>query len=569
MILKMIGAGSVLFSILAMGQSGPEKQTADIIFVNGDIYTGVMARPVRQQAIAVHGERVLAIGATNDVLQLRVTNTVVVDLGGRFVIPGFNDAHMHLINGGFSLLRVNFHGAKSLDEFKDRLRSRVAAAAPGEWVEGEGWDETLWPVKVPPSRADLDEITTDHPVFLQRVDGHIAVVNTPALKLAGITAASPDPAGGKIDRDRNGAPTGILRETARGAVAAVVPKPTHAQKRQAYEEGLRELARWGVTSAQDNSDSGDSGASWDDFMVLEELRREGKLTVRISEWMPFAAPLPELVAHREAALPVNDWLRTGMLKAYMDGSLGSHTAAMLGPYADDPKNSGIPRYVQSDLTRMAKERASAGFQLGFHAIGDGGVEMALNAFEAAEKAANTAKRKSPTADFRFRIEHAQVTTPSQIARFRELHVIASMQPSHLLTDMNWAGDRLGPQRAAHSYAWNEFLRSGVMLVFGTDFPVEPVNPFRGLYSAVTRKSEDGKKEYFPEQKLTMEQAIAAYTAGPAFAEFAEKDKGTLEPGKLADFVVLDRDITKVSPEQVLGTKVLRTVVGGKTVFAAK
>jgi len=264
-------------------------------------------------------------------------------------------------------------------------------------------------------------------------------------------------------------------------------------------------------------------------------------------------------------------LHTGMLKGFMDGSLGGHTAALVQPYADDPKNSGLPQYEAAKLNEMAKERVLAGFQLGFHAIGDKGVQMALDAFAEAEKAAKQQKVKAPNGgdDFRLRVEHAQVTTPAQIARFKDLKVIASMQPGHLLTDIRWAKDRLGPKRAATSYAWAGFLNKGVTLAFGTDYPVEPVSPFRGLYAAVTRKSEDGKQEFFPEQKLTMDQAIAAYTSGSAFAEFEETEKGKLMPGMLADFVVLDRDVTAASPEKLLATTVLRTVVGGKTVYDGK
>jgi predicted amidohydrolase YtcJ len=273
-----------------------------------------------------------------------------------------------------------------------------------------------------------------------------------------------------------------------------------------------------------------------------------------------------------ASHPSSDnMLHTGMLKGFMDGSLGSHTAALLEPYADDPKNTGLPQFEQSELNQMTTERLEDGFQIGFHAIGDRGAQMALFAFGEAEKDAQAKKLRAAdgSENFRLRIEHAQVTTPAQIAKFKDLKVIASMQPCHLLTDMNWASARLGPARAEHSYAWAEFLNKGVTIAFGTDFPVEPVTPFRGLYAAVTRKSENGKQEYFPQQKLTMEQAIIAYTQGSAYAEFAEKDKGTLVAGKLADFVVLDRDLIAVTPDKVMGTKVLRTVVGGKTVYEAK
>jgi predicted amidohydrolase YtcJ len=519
------------------------------------------------------------VGRSVDILKLKGSATEVIDLGGHFVMPGFNDAHMHLANAGFRRLTVELGGVKSLTEFRERIRDRVQTAGPGEWIIGGGWDQTLWPVQELPSRWDIDEVTRDHPVFLQRVDGHIAVANTRALQLASITVASKDPEGGKIDRDATGQATGILRETARDAVTAVIPKPTRDRRRQAIETALQDLAQWGVTSAQDNSDAGDSQLSWDDFQILQEIERGGKLTARISEWMPFNDDLSTLQAHRASHPQSDSMLHTGMLKGFMDGSLGSRTAALIEPYADNPDNTGLPQYEQNKLTQMTKERVDAGFQIGFHAIGDKGVQMALDAFATALGNGGTgvppvqAERSSAVGtkvpDLRLRIEHAQVTTPQQVVRFKQLKIIASMQPNHLLTDMNWAEARLGPKRAAHSYAWAEFLKRGVTLAFGTDYPVEPVTPFRGLYAAVTRKSEDGKKEFYPEQKLTMEQAIAAYTTGSAFAQFAEKEKGTLTPGMLADLVVLDRDITSVPPEKILATRVLRTVVGGKTVYEAK
>jgi hypothetical protein len=401
-------------------------------------------------------------------------------------------------------------------------------------------------------------------VYLDRVDGHIAVANTRALQLASVTVASKDPAGGKIDRGEDGTPTGILRETAKEAVAAVIPKPTPDKRRQAIELALADLASHGVTSAQDYS-------SWDDFQIYQALEREGKLTARISEWLSFDESLEQLNSKRSSHPASDNMLHTGMLKGFMDGSLGSKTAALLEPYSDDPQNSGLPQYDAAKLNAMTKERVLAGYQIGFHAIGDKGVQMALDAFAEAEKAAKDEKVKAADGgtDYRLRVEHAQVTTPQQILRFKELKVIASMQPSHLLTDMNWAESRLGAKRAEHSYAWAEFLRRGVVLAFGTDYPVEPVTPFRGLYAALTRMSEDGRKTYYPEQKINIEQAIAAYTTGAAFAEFAEKEKGKLEAGMLADFVVLDQDITAAQPAKLLQTKVLRTVVGGKTVYEAK
>jgi predicted amidohydrolase YtcJ len=564
-------AALILLSTITMAQApaNQDKPKADQIFVHGNIYTGVRGASTfremqRAEAMAIRGDRILAIGETEEILKLKGSQTQVVDLHGEFVMPGFNDAHVHLAEAGFERLRVNLVGTRSLDEFRERIRKKAATAAPGEWILGGGWDETLWPVKTPPTKWDIDEVTADHPVFLQRVDGHIAVANNRALQLAGITLATRDPEGGKIDRDESGTPTGVLRETARDIVNAVIPQPTHDQRRAALEAALADAAQWGITSAQDNS-------GWDDFLIYEELEREGKLPIRISEWLPFDASVPEL-QEKQATHPRSDlMLHTAMLKGFMDGSLGSHTAAMLQPYSDDPKNSGLPQYDPAKLNEMAKERVDAGFQLGFHAIGDKGVQMALDAFDGAEKDARVKKVKAANGgdDYRLRIEHAQVTTPAQIERFKTLKVIASMQPNHLLTDMNWAKARLGEARAAHSYAWAEFLNHGVTLAFGTDYPVEPITPFRGLYAAVTRRSEDGKLEYEPSQKLTMEQAIAAYTTGSAFAQFEEKEKGKLQPGMLADFVILDRDITAVSAQKILQTKVLRTVVGGKTVYEAK
>jgi hypothetical protein len=510
-------------------------------------------------ALAVRGDRVMAVGSEAGIRKLKGKHTQVIDLHGRFVLPGFNDAHAHLASGGFTKLRVNLEGSKSLEEMKSRIAERAKSAGEGEWLTGRGWDHTLWPSAKLPTRQDLDAVTGAHPAVFVRVDGHIAVANSAALKAGGITRETPDPPGGKIDRDEQGDATGILRETSKDAMLAKVPPPTPAQRRRAAELALADAAQWGVTSAQDNSE-------WEDFLVYEQLEREGKLTLRITEWLPFGESLEELKQRRDSHPHDDLMLHTGMLKGYMDGSLGSRTAAMLAPYSDDPKNTGLPQFEQEKLNQMTRERADAGFQIGFHAIGDRGVQMASDAYA---KVLPPLPQPWMPNDRRFRIEHAQVVTAEQFKKFQDLGVIASMQPNHLLTDINWAMDRIGSERAQHSYSWKEFLNAGVRLAFGTDYPVEPITPFRGLYAAVTRKNEAGTAKYFPEQKLTIDEAIAAYTTGSAYAEFAEKDKGTLVPGMLADFVVLDRDITEVPPAEILKTRVLRTVVGGKTVYEAK
>jgi predicted amidohydrolase YtcJ len=552
-----------------------QHDSADVIFLNGDIFTGAvlayqpgMKPPAKQRAegIAVKDGRILAIGTNADIRKYKGAKTKIVDLGHHFVMPGFNDAHLHLAEAGRQKLNVDLTGVESLDEMKSRIATRAKAAVAGEWIVGGGWDHTKWPDQHLPTRQDLDEVTAGHPAYFDRIDGHIAIANTAALQAAGVLNSTASPQGGQIDQDKAGNLTGIVRESAKELIASKIPAPTPTQRRQALELVFREAARWGLTSVQDNS-------GWQDFLVMEEMEHDGALPIRVSEWLNFHDPVDVLQAHRAHHPHTDSMLHTGMLKGFMDGSLGSRTAALLAPYSDDPKNTGLPQYASDELNEMARQRAMVGFQMGFHAIGDRAVNMALDAFQGAENYAreHEARQSDSTAekdDFRFRIEHNQVVTAEQVPRYAQLGVIASVQPNHLLTDMNWAEERIGPERARHSYPWGDFLRNKVMLAFGTDYPVEPVTPFRGIYAAVTRKNEAGTKSYFPEQKLTIEQALAAYTTGSAYAEFAERDKGLLSPGMLADFVVLDRDLTKIDPEKILHTGVLRTVVGGKTVFDA-
>lgn len=552
------------------------SQTADVIFTHGDIYTGghfstsgdafTATDGPRVSAMAVASGKVIAVGG-DEVLSHKGPKTLVIDLGGRFVMPGFNDAHCHLANGGQTKLQVDLTGTQSMAEMKQRIADRARTAAAGEWILGRGWDHTLWQSQQLPTKQDIDAVTAGHPAFFVRVDGHIAVANSAALKLAGLNRNSKDVLGGHADRDSSGELTGIVRERTKDDFYKVIPPISATQRRRALELALAEAVQWGLTSAQDNSD-------WEDFLVYDELKREGKLPLRIAEWLRFNNSVPTLKQQRSHNSSNDAMLHTTQLKGFMDGSLGSRTAALLQPYSDDPKNAGLPQYEQAQLTKMTVERAAAGFQIGFHAIGDRGVNMGLDAFQEALRQAKASHFPTPTGaqgpvDFRFRIEHAQVVAAADIPRFRELGVIASMQPNHLLTDMNWAESRIGPDRAKRSYAWAEFLKTTGHLAFGTDYPVEPITPFRGLYAAVTRMNEAGTKTYYPDQKLNIHQAIYAYTWGAAYAEFEEKSKGILAPGYLADFVVLDRDITRVPAAEILGTKVLRTVLGGRTVYEAK
>lgn len=532
---------------------------ADTIWMNGDILTGVgleaaalgSGRAERVRAMAAADGVILATGSDAEMLErFRGAGTEMVDLRGAFAMPGFNDAHVHLGMGGRILLSVNLLGTKSLEEMQARVRAAAEIAQAGEWLTGGGWDETLWAERRLPTRADLDAVTLGHPAIFQRVDVHAAVANSAALAAAGLMGAGPeratcDPEGGAIGRDASGEPTGILRETAMGLVQA--PLPTAEQRRRGLELAVADAIRHGVTSVQDFSD-------WEDVLVLEEMEREGRLPVRVAEWLPFTDSV-EALERKRARREANDrMLRTTMVKGFLDGSLGSRTAAMKAPYSDDVGNAGLPRFAQDELNGMAVERARAGFQLGFHAIGDCAVEMALNAIAAAGETA------------RPRIEHSQVVSAGDFARYRELGAIASVQPNHMLTDMAWASERLGQERAARAYAWRSFAEAGVTLAFGTDYPVEPVTPFRGIYAAVTRRNEAGTASFCPEQALTMEQAMWAYTQGAAYAEFAETWKGKLAAGHVADFVALDRDLTAVKAEDVLKTQVMRTVVGGRTVW---
>jgi predicted amidohydrolase YtcJ len=559
-----------LFTFLFTTGLAPQSaQPADVIFLNGNIYPGaiqdgpqVRVLP-RAEALAVREGRIIAAGSNADIEKLKGSATEVVDLGGRFAMPGFNDAHLHLASGGFEQLNVSLSLVPSLEEMQGRIAERVKTAEPGEWITGRGWDHTLWKDQRLPTRHDIDKVVGDRPAIFNRTDGHIAVASSAALRLGGVTRETQAPPAGAIDRDPQGEPTGVLRETAMGLVTRHIPAPSASQRRRAVELALAEAARHGVTSAQD-------GSAWPDFLVYQELHKAGKLTLRIHAWQGFDTAVETLQQRRASHTAGDLMLQAGMLKGYMDGTLGSRTAAMLEPFSDDPGNRGLPRYEQARLNALARERVAAGFQLGFHAIGDGGVEMALNAFEDAQRHLREqgSEAAARAAGLRLRLEHAQVTTPEQYRRARSLGVVASMQPNHLLTDMNWAESRIGPERKRHSYAWRSFLDAGVVLAFGTDYPVEPISPFRVLYAAVTRRNQARTAEYVPEEKLTIHEAIAGYTTGSAYAEFAEREKGTLEPGKLADFIVLDRDITTIPSFEILNTRVLRTVVGGRTVHEA-
>ena len=551
---------------------------ADLVLTNAQIETMDPAHE-RAGAIAIRGESIVAVsyiepGSTDaqnasstdapEIKRCLGPKTSIINLHGAFATPGFNDAHVHIGQSALAKLAIDFTGVQSLAEFQQRIRAAIKARAPGEWITGFGWDQTLWPGRRDPTRADLDAVSTAYPMFFARVDGHVAVANSLALQLAGVTQNTAQPAGGHILLDaQTNQPTGLLQEDAgMNLVFAKIAAPSSADRRRGIELVLADAARNGITSLQDNSYleiTTDVAFTKENFRIYQQLRREGKLTARITEWLDFTLPLAKLEALRSEWGSTDPWLKTGALKAFMDGSLGSRTAAMLAPYSDAPGNTGLLRMDPATLAPMAIERDRAGFQLAFHAIGDRANHVALDTF-AAVVAANGPR------DRRDRVEHAQVVTPEDFARFGQLNIVASMQPSHLLDDERWASDRLGPERSRGAYAWSTMQQNGVRIAFGTDHPVEPLNPLRGIYACVTRELPQGSTSWQPQEKLPMKDCLRAYTAGSAYAEFEEKRKGTIAPGMFADLVVYPANLNQIPARDLLTTKVKMTIAGGRIIY---
>jgi len=552
--------------------SPPARGYATLALSHGDFYTGNPTYP-RAQFLAITGETIATVTNSESDWKLWIgPQTRIIDLHGQFAMPGFNDAHVHLASAGYSKLEINLEGVTSFVELQHRILERLKDFRPGEWITGRGWDHTLWPVKKFPTRQELDAVSTDHPMFFYRVDGHVAIANSRALEIAGIGRSTPDPSSGQILRDpRSGEPTGLLEEdSAMNLVSSCIPAPSAGQRRKALALAIEEASRFGVTSVQDNSVQSTTftdAFGWDNFLAYEQLKQEGKLRIRITEWLPFGAPLAWLKDMRRsgggssAADPGDPWLKTGALKAFLDGSLGSRTAALLDPYSDDATTSGILRVEPVKLTAMAIERDRAGFQIAFHAIGDRANRVALDTFAAVLAAEGKRDRRD-------RVEHAQVVAPEDLTRFGELRLVASMQPSHLLDDQRWAEERVGAQRLRGAYAWRSVLQAGAPLAFGTDYPVESVDPLRGIYACLTRELPSGGPEggWQPQERLTMEECIKAYTVGSAYAQFEEGRKGRLVPGMLADIIVFPVDITKIPPYDLLSTRVAMTIVGGQIIF---
>ena len=552
-------------------QTGARRVT--LVLTNGKVFTSD-TRGTVAEAVAVEGNRIVAVGTSREIAS-RYSAERTIDLRGRLVTPGFNDAHIHFLGGGLSLLRVNLNGARTLAEAKARVAARVREVQPGAWITGRGWDHTLWGGEWP-TKKDLDEVAPNNPVILQRVDGHVSWANTLALQKGGVTRATQAPQGGEILHDAAGEPTGILKETAAGLVTRVVPAPTREENMEALTRAIAEARRYGLTSVSAN-DVPSAAAT----PLYRELLKAGKLTVRVAEWQQFERTVEELKRERAEFESHKDdplRLRLTALKGYVDGTLGSRTAAMLAPFADDPHNSGIPRMPPEQLTKMIVERHRAGFQMALHCIGDRANRMALDGFFAAQRPdlgfiirANLSAEEVRGIAPRHRIEHAQVVAPTDFARFRDLGVLASMQPAHAISDKRWAQERLGEYRVLGAYSWHTFAAHGVRVPFGTDWPVEPINPYLGLYAAVTRQSTEGDPAggWWPEERLSIEDAIRNYTAEPAYATFEEREKGQLAAGMLADLVVHSKDLLTVPPAEILRAEPDLTIFDGRVVYERK
>ena len=543
--------------LLAANSAAQQRPSADLIISNAKVWTVDPSKPTAE-AVAVLADRIAAVGSNAEIDAWRGANSKVIDAGGKLLLPGFNDAHVHFINGGLQLDSVDLKDANSPQEFAERIAARARRTPAGEWILGGDWDEQRWNPPQLPTKELIDSVTPNTPVFVGRYDGHIALANSATLKLAGITAKTPDPPGGQIVRDKSGNATGILKDAAMTLVNKVQPPLTHEQLLRAARRALAYAASLGVTSVQHMN------PEYAEVAVYSELEEKGELTTRI-----YAAPMLE-GWNDQAKIGLrrawgSSYLRLGALKTYADGSLGASTAYFFQPYTDAPATRGLLSDELQDLSRE-RERLlkadAANLQVCAHAIGDEGISIMLDLFSDVEKV-NGAK------DRRFRIEHAQHMAPKDFERFAKLQVIASVQPYHAIDDGRFAERRIGPERIKTIYAFHTFLDHGVRLALGTDWDVAPLSPMWTIYAAVTRATLDGKNPdgWLPEQKLKVSEAVEAYTMGSAYAEFQEKEKGSVTPGKLADVVLLSDDIFTIAPKTIKDVQVELTVVGGKIVYS--
>ncbi len=549
---------SVLLFALLICNATPRldaQQSITLLLINGKVWT-VNPQQREAEAVAISGNHIVAVGSTSEIFRLKQPSTRVVDLAGKRVLPGFNDAHVHFYSGGSSLAGPQLRSSKSQEEFRNTLAQFAKHTPKGQWITGGAWDHENWSPPRLPTRQLIDDVTRDWPVFVDRLDGHMSLANSLALKLAGVDRNTKDVPGGVIVRDASGDPTGILKDAAQELMERVIPAPSQDQIRTAIKAAETYANSQGVTSVQDMS------ASPDVFRVYQAMLHHSELTVRISGHQPLTS-WQRLAQVGLLADFGNEHLHIGGLKGFADGSLGSTTALFFKPYLDAPNTSGIPsaELVHPEtMWENMKNADAAGLQIAVHAIGDKANNTILGMYERLES-------ENGSRDRRLRIEHAQHLLPSDIPRFASLHVIASMQPYHCIDDGRWAKKRIGPERAKTTYAFRSLLDSGATLAFGSDWDVAPMNVLMGIYGAVTRRTLDGKHPdgWVPEQKITVEEAVHAYTMGSAYASFDEKIKGSIEPGKLADLVVLSDDIFSIDPVKIADTKVWMTIFDGRII----
>jgi predicted amidohydrolase YtcJ len=522
---------------------------ASLAIVNAKVWTGDSTRPWAD-AIAVSGDSILAVGSSAEIRKIGAAR--VVDAKGGMVTPGFIDAHVHFVTGGFRLSSVQLRDARTPEEFTRRLREFASAVPEGTWITGGDWDHEQWG-GILPERSWIDTVTPNHPVWVNRLDGHMALANSAALRAAQVTRATRDVSGGAIVRGGDGEPTGILKDNAQALVDRVVPEPPTALQDRALDTAMTYVASNGVTTVHNMG-------TWSDLAIFDRAQATGRLKTRVYAVVPLSSweQLRDTVQARGIG---DDWLRIGGLKGFVDGSLGSHTAAMLEPFTDAPNDRGLFVNTPEDLYRWTSGADKAGLHVIIHAIGDRAIRTLLDTYQ------RVANENGPR-DRRFRMEHAQHIAPADFKRFGELGVIASMQPYHAIDDGRWAERVIGPERAKGTYAFRSLLDANATLAFGSDWFVAPPTPLEGIYAAVTRRTLDDLNPagWVPDQKITVEEALRAYTLSPAFASFDENRKGTLARGKLADLVLIDRDLTSIAPESIRDARISMTVVGGRVVF---
>ncbi|MCU1264317.1 MAG: putative metal-dependent hydrolase with the TIM-barrel fold [Acidobacteria bacterium] len=553
--------GILLLSLLS---ATPRTESADLVLKNGNIYT-VNDKQARAEAVAVKGDRIVFVGSNAAAQRYVGTNTRVVDLHGQTVVPGLTDAHHHLSGVGFREMTLNLEGVTSLEDFLAKVKARVDRAKPGEWVTGRGWIETFWQPPVFPTRWDLDKIAPNNPVILGRADGHGTVVNSAALKIAGVGKDTPNPFGGEISKDKqSGEPNGMLLDAAQNLVGRHLPPTSAADAEQAVILGVKRDVELGWCQVQD------PGGSYDEVEIFKKLYSEGKIKLRI--YKALSGPGKEaqrLLREGPIVGAYANHLTVRSIKLYADGSLGSRSAALLKPYSDAPDTSGFLTIKEGVLVPLLVEALRKGIQIETHAIGDHANRFILDAYERAFKLVPPAQRK--VREPRWRDEHSQIINPADIPRFAALGIIPSMQPSHAIGDLHFAPSRLGIERLAGAYAWQSLLKAGSIIPGGSDAPVERGEPMIEFYAAVARKDMKGfsGEGWHPEEAVTREQALKMFTKWAAYAAFEEKLRGTIEVGKLADFTVLSADIMKIPEPEILKTHCVMTIIGGEMAYEGK